>query len=73
MLMGKFSLAWQKEVEDFLNEGSCERKDAVNSLYNVRHSVAHGGNSTISVVLSRQYFDRVCEIVWKIADIFALR
>jgi hypothetical protein len=56
-LLGHFSLTWREAFEADLDN---EEKDAIDSVVNNRHQIAHGRNVGISPIVMRRYF-RCCQ------------
>lgn len=67
-LLGSFDLDWKSDLEGYLID---EHKDAVNSVVNLRHTVAHGRFAGVTMASVRRYYDRVTEVVDHIADLCA--
>jgi len=65
-LLGSFDLDWQSDLEGYLVD---EHKDAVNSVVNLRHTVAHGRFAGVTLASVQRYYDRVKEVVDHIADL----
>jgi hypothetical protein len=59
MLRG-FDPLWAESVEQFMGD---ERKDAVDSIVNNRHQIAHGRSVGISYVTIKKYYEKAVEIV----------
>ena len=62
-IAGSFSQEWGRALEDFLNANEGERKDAIDSIINNRHQIAHGRNTSISVVRVGNYLERAVEVL----------
>ena len=60
-IMSSFDSRWGRELEDFLQDNF--RGDAVNSIMQNRHLIAHGRNSNITVGQVDQCLTRIVEIV----------
>ena len=58
-----FSEEWGQRLESYLNSGQGERRDAVDSIINNRHLIAHGKNTSISVVRVREYLEKAIEVI----------
>ena len=58
-----FSQEWGHALEDFLEASSGERKNAIDSIINNRHQIAHGRNSSISVVRLSNYLEKAVEVI----------
>ena len=58
-----FSQEWGKSLEEFLNADDYERKDAIDSIINNRHQIAHGRSTSISVVRVSNYLNRAVEVI----------
>ena len=56
-----FKEDWGKELESFMGENG--RKDAIDSVMNNRHQIAHGKEIGITINTLRNYFDRILEVV----------
>jgi hypothetical protein len=65
-LLGSFDPDWQKDLQSFLVD---ERKDAVDSVVNLRQIVSHGRFTGLTMVGVQRYYDRVKEVVDHIADL----
>lgn len=59
-LIGFLDRQWRAELIDFLGD---ERKDTLNSLIALRHDIAHGGPSGISLTTVSAYYKSVKEVV----------
>jgi hypothetical protein len=58
-IVGSFKKDWMKEVEEFVNaEG---RKDAIDSIINNRHQIAHGKDVGITITRVSNYLEKVIE------------
>jgi hypothetical protein len=56
-----FSQTWADSLEAFLAIDG--RKDAIDSIMNLRHQIAHGKNVGVSVVQIRDYIDSAEEVL----------
>ncbi len=56
-----FKEDWGKELGTFM--GEMGRKDAIDSVMNNRHQIAHGKEIGITIISLRQYFDKILEVV----------
>ncbi|MCH9000418.1 MAG: hypothetical protein IID48_19440 [Proteobacteria bacterium] len=63
---GTFKAEWAIDLDVFLNQEG--RKDAIDSIMNNRHLIAHGQNAGISVVRVKEYLDKCVEVVEFIED-----
>lgn len=59
-LIGRFSTEWKRELEEKVQD---KQKDAVDSIVNNRHQIAHGRNTNISIVQVEGYYKSVKELV----------
>ena len=59
----RFSPEWATELETFLNEDGERRRNAIDSIMNSRHQIAHGGSAQISVGRVREYLPGCVEVV----------
>ena len=58
---GAFKKEWEEELKAFAdNQG---RKDAVDSIMNNRHRIAHGKSSDISMARIKDYLQRSIELI----------
>lgn len=57
-----FKKEWGEELEIFLDSGN-DRKNAIDSIMNNRHAIAHGKNSSISVIRVKEYLERSVEVI----------
>ena len=58
-----FSEDWGQRSEDYLDAGQKERRDAIDSIVNNRHLVAHGKNTSITVIRVKNYLERAVEVI----------
>lgn len=56
-----FDVAWATALESFMDDNG--RKDAVDSIMNLRHQIAHGRNAGVSYVRVAEYLQRVIEVL----------
>ncbi len=59
-LLRGFDPLWAESVEQFMGD---ERKDAVDSIVNNRHQIAHGRSVGISYVTIKKYYEKAVEVV----------
>ena len=55
-----FDSAWQEEVDGLIAE---ERKDAIDSLVNLRHGIAHGQPDDVTLVRVESYYKEIVKVV----------
>jgi len=67
-LMGSFNSQWHQTLKDFLAIDG--RGDALNSIVNLRNSIAHGGTLSSSLVNVREYYGKIVAIIDYIEDNF---
>jgi len=60
-IAGRFKTAWREELADFVNEDG--RRDAIDSIMNNRHLIAHGGRSDITMARVTDYFIKSIRVV----------
>jgi hypothetical protein len=65
-LFGRFEPSWQKDLEEYLID---DKRDAVNSVVNLRNAIAHGKETSVTLHRVREYFDRIVLVVEHIADL----
>lgn len=65
-LVGSFDPDWYRDLDKYL---VAEHKDAVDSVVNIRHAVAHGRFVGVTIASARRYYERVKEVVDHIADL----
>jgi hypothetical protein len=65
-LFGSFDADWQKDLEDNIVD---EYKAAIDSVVDLRHTVAHGGYAGITMTRVQNYYDRVKQVVEHVADL----
>lgn len=53
--MGDFDESWRSELTTFLAVD--ERRQSLGNLIGARHALAHGGQSTVSAALLRNYYE----------------
>nr|WP_179613998.1 HEPN domain-containing protein [Nocardioides marinisabuli] len=67
-LVGSFDDEWRERLTAFLSTD--ERRQTLTNLIGARHSLAHGGSSTVSGSLLRQYHEIAEQTVGLLADMF---
>ena len=60
IVVGRFDAGWRRELEDYIRG---ERKDALDSVVNLRNRVAHGDPGVIAHRTLSIYYDRIKEIL----------
>ena len=58
-----FSKRWGEDLDAFLNEDDQRRRNAIDSIMNNRHQIAHGQGTRISVGRVREYLPGCVEVV----------
>ena len=58
-----FSLEWGQRLEEYMDANDGERRNAIDSIMNNRHRIAHGRNTSISVVRVKEYLDKAVEVI----------
>ena len=58
--LGSFDPFWQKQMESFLVD---EKKAAIDSVYGLRNSIAHGGSTGITYIRITNYYKSVKDVV----------
>ena len=58
-----FSRRWGEDLDAFLNEDGQWRRNAIDSIMNNRHQIAHGESTRISVGRVREYLPGCIEVV----------
>lgn len=58
-----FSKEWGEELEAYLNDDDGRRKNAIDSIMNSRHQIAHGKATGISVAYVRSYLSDCVDVV----------
>lgn len=57
-----FKKEWGEELENFLN-ADADLKDSIDSIMRIRHLIAHGKNTSVSVVKVKEYLERSVHII----------
>jgi len=65
-LIGSFDPAWYGDLDAYL---VAEHKDALDSVVNIRHAVAHGRFVGVTLAAARRYYERVKEVVNHISNL----
>lgn len=58
----KFKKEWGKELKHFF-EDDISRKYAIDSIMQIRHEIAHGKNTGITVAQVKKYFEKSIEVI----------
>lgn len=59
-LIGSFDPKWRIELEKFIDGA---RKDALDSVVDLRNKIAHGESVGVTYVRIREYYQRIAEII----------
>lgn len=65
-LFGSFSPAWEEDLATFIVD---EKKAAIDSIVSLRHTIAHGRHSGITITRVREYYAHVGIVVEHLAAI----
>jgi len=65
-LFGSFDLDWQKDLEKYIVD---EYKDAIDSVVNLRHTIAHGRFAGVTMTSVQSYYDRVKTVADHLANL----
>jgi hypothetical protein len=65
-LFGTFDLAWEADLKTYLVD---EYKDAVDGVVTLRHRIAHGQFTGVTMYSAQSYYTRVKRVVDHIADL----
>lgn len=57
-----FKKDWAEELEDFFAQNN-DKKEAIDSIMNNRHQIAHGKSTDISVHRVKEYFEKSVEVI----------
>jgi hypothetical protein len=60
-LVGSFNINWRDDLENYLAVDG--RKEAIESVINIRNSASHGGSSSVSYVNVKQYYEKIWDII----------
>jgi HEPN superfamily RiboL-PSP-like protein len=64
-----FDPSWQTKVEGLIAE---ERKDAIDSLVNLRHGIAHGQPDDVTLARVESYYKEIIKVIDGLRDIMQL-
>ena len=67
-LLGMFSSEWYEDIEIYVID---ERKDAVDSIVDLKNSIAHGDSVGVTINRVRDYYAQVKLVIEYIADLCA--
>ena len=56
-------MRWGEDLDAFLNEDDQRRRNAIDSIMNNRHQIAHGQGTRISVGSVREYLPGCVEVI----------
>jgi hypothetical protein len=59
-LLGSFDPAWRADLETFIVDQS---KDAIDSVVALRHQVAHGKSTGVTITSVQSYYDQVKKVI----------
>jgi hypothetical protein len=65
-LFGSFDPNWQSDLEQYLVD---ENKDAVNTVVDLRNTIAHGRSAPVTMSRVRKYSEAVNRVVDHLADL----
>lgn len=60
-IVSKFDANWARSLDEYSKQEG--RQDALNSVMNVRHAVAHGRDTGITMSSLRSYFDKCVDML----------
>lgn len=63
-LAGSFDATWQSKLATFIESNG--RKDAIDSIMNNRHLIAHGRDSAITIAQVDRHFRKIVEVLEEI-------
>jgi len=63
--MGSFDPRWQVDLESYIVD---ERKDALDSIVDLRNRIAHGKDAGITMKNLKEYYGRVCDVVKHVSE-----
>ena len=66
--VGSFDAEWRKELEEYIRG---ERKDALDSIVNIRNDIAHGKSTGITYIGIKEYYDSAQEVIEFINELFS--
>ena len=61
-IASSFKKEWGEQLDQFL-KADTDRKDAIDSIMRNRHLIAHGKNTSVSIVKVKEYLDRSVEVI----------
>jgi hypothetical protein len=61
LLVGAFNQKWRDELEMYMSENG--RKEAIESVINVRNSAAHGGTQAVTYNNVKDYYTKIWEVI----------
>jgi hypothetical protein len=65
-LLGAFDSGWRSDLEKYLVD---ERKAALDSIINLRNTIAHGQSVGVTYIRIRGYYEHVQKVIDHIADL----
>jgi hypothetical protein len=65
-LLGSFDPAWRVDLQQYLTD---EPKDAVDSVIALRHQIAHGRSTGLTMTRIKTYYAQVKNVVDHVADL----
>lgn len=65
-LLGTFEPAWQSDLRTFLVD---EKKDAVDSIVDLKNTISHGKSVGITLVQVKEYYEHVKQVIDHVADL----
>ena len=60
-LVGSFNSEWRVKLDEFISENG--RKDAIESVINIRNNVSHGGNQVVTYSRAKEYYGKIWETI----------
>ena len=58
-----FSREWGQGLDEYMNANGGQRRNAIDSIVSNRHRIAHGRNTSITVVRVKDYLDKAVEVI----------
>jgi len=62
-----FNEDWKRKLEIYMSEDG--RKEAIESVINIRNSAAHGGNMSVSYARVDDYYEKIWEVIQFIIEL----
>ena len=60
-IAGSFNPEWENELSNYIS--NCGRKEAIESVINIRNSASHGGDQGVTYTNAKDYYEKIWDVI----------